>query len=123
MCNSNYQDNSSNKQQRCFIYRGLSWVTKRQQGAIFGATFIILALLGSLMLLQNVAWHAQIQTRQQLTIMAQLDALQFRASLIFAETQQTTFRLADADITVQGDDLRIRWGQTTYTRALLRRVP
>ena len=75
------------------------------------------------MLLQNVAWHAQIQTRQQLTIMAHLDALQFRASLIFAETQQTTFRLADADITVQGDDLRIRWGQTTYTRALLRRVP
>lgn len=96
---------------------------KRQRGAVFGSALIILALLGSLMVLQNVAWHAQSQTRQQLTVMAQLDTIQFKASILYAKTQQTTFNLAGASVTVQDDNLRIRLGQTIYTRALLRHAP
>lgn len=96
---------------------------KRQRGAVFGSALIILAILGSLMVLQNIAWHAQLQTRQQLTVMAQLDTIQFKASTLYSKTQQTTFNLAGASVTVQDDDLRIRLGQTTYTRALLRHAP
>lgn len=75
------------------------------------------------MVLQNVAWHTQLQTRQQLTVMAQLDTIQFKASALYDKTQQTTFNLAGASVTVQDDNLRIRLGQTIYTRALLRHVP
>jgi len=123
MYNLNYQDNSISKQPKFSTYRVRRWVTKRQRGAVFGSALIILALLGSLMVLQNIAWHAQLQTCQQLTVMAQLDIIQFKASTLYAKTQQTTFNLAGANVTVQDDNLRIRLGQTTYTRALLRRAP
>ena len=123
MYNLNYQDNSISKQPKFSTYRVCRWVTKRQRGAVFGSALIILALLGSLMVLQNSAWHAQLQTCQQLTVMAQLDIIQFKASTLYAKTQQTTFNLAGANVTVQDDNLRIRLGQTTYTRALLRRAP
>ena len=123
MYNLNYQDNSISKQQKFSTYRVRRWMIKRQRGAVFGSALIILALLGSLMVLQNVAWHAQLQTRQQLTVMAQLDTIQFKASILYAKTQQTTFNLAGASVTVQDDNLRIRLGQTIYTRALLRHAP
>lgn len=96
---------------------------KHQRGAVFDSALIILALLGSLMVLQNVAWHAQLQTRHQLTVMAQLDTIQFKTSILYTKTQKTTFNLAGASVTVQDDNLRIRLGQTIYTRALLRHAP
>ncbi|MCT8388788.1 hypothetical protein D0501_01540 [Leuconostoc holzapfelii] len=95
----------------------------QQPGAVFGSALVILGFLGGLILLQNVVLNARLQTQRQMIRLAELDKLQFKASLHYEQTHQAVFTLDQRRISVCEDQLTIRIGKTGYTRSLYHPAP
>ena len=92
---------------------------KRQSATILVSTIIIMGVLSSVFLLQNVAFNAQLRARSVLIELTVIDNIQLQASLKYSQQKAHNQTVGEANVIVTGDKLLINYNGTRYTRQLL----
>lgn len=92
---------------------------KKKQASIAVSALILLGLLGGVVILQNIAFNAQLKSRAQMIILTRLDQVQLQASLAYHKSNYQNQHFGDVQTTVVKDHIVIKIGNETYTRELL----
>nr|WP_263431492.1 hypothetical protein [Leuconostoc gasicomitatum] len=102
-----------------FILKKGEIVFKKRQASILVSSLILLGLLGGVMVLQNIAFNAQLKSRSQMIVLTKLDQIQLQASLAYHKSHHQNDKFGHVKTTVVKNNIVIELGNKTYTRELL----